>query len=302
VSPLWRVHAALFTVQLLFGLWPVAGSVLMRQISPAALIGFRLALGAPLLVLASGLLTRPLPARRDLLSLAVVAALGIGINQLLFAEGLHRSDPVNASVSILLLPSITLVIALLLGLERARPLRLVGIPVALGGGALLVHVERFDLSDRAFVGNLMLLANVSAYAAFLVLAKPLFSRVGALPGMAWCFVLGGIEALPFTLRPTLAVPWASLDARTWGWLAFVLAGPTLGTYVLNAWALRRVESTLVAVYTNVQPVIAAAASFVVFGTLPAQRTLAAALIIALGVGLSAELWRARAPVAEPRSR
>lgn len=290
-----RVHAALFTVQLLFGLWPVAGAVVMRHMTPAALIGYRLGLGAPLLVLAAGLPFRPLPARRDLAWLAVIAALGIGINQLLFAEGLHRSDPVNASVSILLLPSFTLSLATLLRHERPSPLRVVGILIALAGGALLVRLERFDLSDRTFVGNLMLLGNVSAYAAFLVLAKPVLLRVGALQGMAWCFVLGGLEALPFTLGPTLAVPWLSLDAATWGWLLFVLAGPTLGTYVLNAFALRKVESSLVAAYTNVQPVIAAVSSFVVLGTLPAPRTLVAAGIVVAGITLSAELWRAFLP-------
>lgn len=286
-----RVHLALLLVQLLFGLWPVAGTVLMREITPAAVIGFRLALGAPVLALAGGLLWRKLPARRDLWLLAAAAGLGISINQLLFVEGLHRSDPVNASVAILLLPALTLVIATVIGQESPSRLRLLGVAIALAGGALLVHVERFDLSDRTLVGNLLLLGNVTAYAGFLVLARPVFQRVGGLAGMAWCFVFGGIEALPFTLGPTRAVDWFHLTPTANLMLAFVFLGPTLGSYVLNAYALRRAESSLVAVYTNVQPVVAATTQWLLFRQAPAPRTLLAAAVISVGITLSADLWR-----------
>lgn len=289
--PQLRVHLALVLVQILFGLWPLAGALLFAHLPPAALIGFRLALGAPILALAAGLPWRPLPSRRDLALLALMAALGIGVNQLLFAEGLHRSDPVNASVSILLLPALTLAIATAFRQERPTPLRLVGVVIALAGGALLVHVERLDLGDRLLVGNLLLLGNVSAYAAFLVLARPVLQRVGALQGMAWAFVLGGIEALPFTLRPSLAVAWLDLPASAWATLAFVLVGPTLGTYALNAWALRRAQSSVVAAYTNLQPAIAVLSTWLVLGTVPSARTTLAALVIAVGVTLSSELYR-----------
>lgn len=280
------MHWALLIVQILFGLWPVAGTVALAHMRPPALIGFRLVVGAPILALAAGLPFRPLPARRDLALLAVAAALGISINQLLFAEGLSRSDPVSAAVAILLLTPFTLAIALAAGRERARPRRLVGVLVAAAGALVLVRVERLDLSDAKLVGNLMLVVNVLAYAAFLVLARPVFLRVGALPGMAWCFVLGALEALPLTGPAMLRVDWADLPVRVHLTLAFILLGPTLGTYLLNAWALRRAESSLVAVYTNLQPAIAALSAWAVFGMLPEARTLLAAVVILVGITLS----------------
>ena len=142
---MWRVHLALLSVQLLFGLWPVAGTAVMREMSPPALIGFRLALGAPLLVLVAGLPWRRLPSRRDLLSLAGLAALGISVNQLLFAEGLHRAGPINASITILLIPAVSLGVGTVLGLEKPSRARLTGIAIALLGAAILLGVEVLSL-------------------------------------------------------------------------------------------------------------------------------------------------------------
>ncbi len=262
---------------------------MMREMSPPALIGFRLALGAPLLALAAGLPWRKRPAWRDLLRLAGLAALGISINQLLFAEGLHRAGPINASITILLIPAVSLGVGALLGLEKPGRARLVGIGLALFGAAILLGVERIDLGDRRFVGNLMLVTNASVYALYLVLARPVIARLGSLTTVAWVFVLGGLEAAPLTVGPVLGVRWLSLPAATYGSLVFVLLGATLATYLLNAYALRRVESSVVAVYVYLQPVIATAASWLLLGIAPTRRALIAAAVIILGVAVSADL-------------
>jgi drug/metabolite transporter (DMT)-like permease len=284
-----RVHASLLGVQVLFGLWPVAGAAVLGRITPGALVGYRLLLGAPLLALAARLFSEKLPSLSDLGRLAMLGAFGIAINQLLFVEGLSRAGPVNASLSILLLPAITLVIAALLGHERANPVRWVGVALAFVGAGLLVHVERFDLGNRAAVGNMMLVANVASYAMFIVLARPVFERLGALRGIAWVFVFGGLEALPFTLGDVFRTEWSTLPLWAWGSLAFILFGATLATYILNAYALRRVESSVVAVYVYVQPIIASVASWLVLDVTPTLRTLIAGSIIVVGVAVSSEI-------------
>lgn len=281
-----RVHVALLTVQVLFGLWPVAGASLLRWMSPEALVGVRLALGAPLLAAIAGLHRAPLPAARDLARLAGLGALGISVNQLLFVGGLARSGPVNASVAVLLIPPFTVGVALLLGREAARLTRIVGVLVALAGGAALVGAERFDGSSDRAVGNLMLVANTASYAFYLVLARGTIARLGALRTVAWVMLLGALEALPLTLGPCLAAPWRSLPPTAWGSVAFVVLGPTLLTYLLNAWALARADSSLVAAYVYAQPPIAALASWTLLGVVPSGRVGVAAAIIVVGLTLA----------------
>jgi len=289
---LLRVHGALLLVQILFGLWPVAGAAVLREMSPPALIGFRLFLGAPLLAMAAGLPWQKPPSASDLGKLALLGALGISINQLLFAEGLLRAGPINASLSILLMPAITLVITTLARIERPGALRLVGVVLAFVGAALLLRIERFDLRDRVAVGNLMLLGNVTAYSLYIVLARPVLARLGSLRTMAWVFLFGALEAAPLTAPAALGVGWTALPHWALGSLAFILLGATLATYLLNAYALKRVESSVVAVYVYVQPVIAVLSAWILLGTVPTLRTLFAGVVIVVGVGLSSDVLAA----------
>lgn len=284
-----RVHLALLLVQILFGLWPVAGSAVMHHMSPAALIGFRLMLGAPLLALWAGLPWQKPPSLPDLGRLALLGALGISVNQLLFAEGLLRAGPINASLSILLMPALTLVITTLAGIERPGVARLGGVALSFAGAALLLRVERLDLGDRATIGNLMLLCNVSAYSIYIVLARPILARLGSLRTMAWVFLFGALEAAPLTLPAMTRVSWAGLPPQIHASLGFILLGATLATYLLNAYALRRVESSVVAVYVYVQPVIATVAAWLWLRHAPTLRTFVAGAVIVVGVALSSDL-------------
>jgi drug/metabolite transporter (DMT)-like permease len=283
-SPGARIHVALVTVQVLFALWPVAGASLLRYMTPAALVGIRLALGAPILALVARLHREKLPAVSELLRLAGLGALGISVNQLLFVGGLSRSGPVNASIAVLLIPPFTVGAAVLLRRERFVWFRALGVAVALVGGAMLVGAERFDGSR--LVGNLMLVGNTASYGVYLVLARETVAKLGALRTVAWVMVLGGLEALPFTLAPTFAVDWAALPPEAWAAVAFVVLGPTVLTYLLNAWALGRAPSSLVAAYVYAQPPIAALASWWLLDILPGGRVVLAGAIIVVGLALA----------------
>jgi drug/metabolite transporter (DMT)-like permease len=110
-------------------------------------------------------------------------------------------------------------------------------------------------------------------------------RLGSLRTMGWVFVFGAIEASPLTVPAVLGTHWLTLPAWALGSLAFILFGATLATYLLNAYALKRVESSLVAVYVYIQPVVAVAAAWWL-GTRPTLRTLLSAVVIVVGVALS----------------
>lgn len=303
-----RVHLALVAVQILFALWPVAGSALFEVLTPRALIFVRLSAGAPLLCVVAWIAHRrsgasppmPWPDRiRTGLALAGLAALGISINQLLFAEGLRLAGPINASILVMLIPPITLAIAAALGREKPSRERLLGVAISLVGAALLVGAERLDLGEKTTIGNLLLLGNTTAYAFYLVLARPVLGRLGALVSMAFVLGFGALEALPITLHAAIDTDWSALRPIHWGLLAFVVVGPTVLTYLLNGYALARAESTLVAVYVYVQPPIAAVAAFFAFGTKPTTRTLISAVVLFVGVALSTGL---RTWILRPRAR
>ncbi|MEO1334685.1 MAG: DMT family transporter, partial [Myxococcota bacterium] len=144
-GPVFTVYAALVAVQILFGIWPIAGALALDEVSPPALIGFRTLVGGPLLFLLLSSHQR-WPSRRDLLTLAALSMLGIVGNQLMYAEGLKRAGPINAVILVVIVPASTLLIGVLLGRERASVRRIAGIILTMWGVLVLVRAERFDLS------------------------------------------------------------------------------------------------------------------------------------------------------------
>ncbi len=289
MSPVLRVHSALVAVQVLFGLWPVAGAAVLDELSPQAVVAFRLAAGAPVLVVLAGLPWRSLPSRADLVRLALLAGTGISLNQVLYVEGLALAGPVNAGVVVVAVPALTLAVASAVGVERPGPARLAGVVVALLGAALLVGIDRLELSSDASVGSLLILGGAAAYAVFLVFARPVIARVGEVRAVAWFYVFGAGIALPFVWREAAAASWTTLSGGAVRSLAFILVGPTVLTYLLNAYALRRVESSVVAVYICLQPVVAAVSARFVLGAEVTLRQVVAATVISLGVAQAADV-------------
>lgn len=272
-------------MQLLFGLHPVAGAVALSKLSPSAIIGVRTLLGAPLLLLLARRWGQGTgwPTRRELLALAGLGLLGVTVNQLLFTEGLHRAGPVNAAVLVVTIPVLTLLVAIVLGRESLSLGRVVGVGLALTGAAIVTRLERFDLSSQVAVGDLMLLGNSLSYATYLVLARPLMAKLGAAWCVAWVFVFGAIGALPLTGPALLAAPWAELSWQVGLALAFILLGPTLGAYGLNAYALRTAEASVVAVYVALQPFVGAVAAWALLEAQIDARTAWAGAVIVVGV-------------------
>lgn len=282
------MHLALVAVQVLFGLRPVAGMAVMGHLSPAALIGLRTLLAAPILLL----MFRPgLPARRHLPALLALGLLGVAANQLLFTEGLKRCGPIDAAILTLLIPAQTLLIARLVGQEHPTPRRMLGVFVALGGALALVQPERLltagaASTDTRWLGDLLVILNTASYAAYLVFARRTAQAMGSAAMVSWVFVFGALEALPLTAPALAALDVAAIPAWGWGSLAFIVLGATVGTYALNAWALARAESSLVAVYIYLQPLVSATAAWFALREPLTPRAVVAGLIIATGVSLS----------------
>jgi drug/metabolite transporter (DMT)-like permease len=285
-----RTYGALVLVQVLFGLWPVAAASVLREVEAPAIIGFRTLLATPLMFAFIPGARRPQPASR-LLRFAGLGLLGIAANQLLYVEGLERAGAVNAAILVTIIPISTLVVAAVLGRERLRTNRVLGVLTAVAGVWTLVGAHRLDIAGDEVVGSLLILGNTTCYATYLVLAKRVVAEAGALVTVAWVFLFGCLGALPFTLGPVLGTSWLDLSLATWSGLAFILAGPTFGTYFLNAYALKRADSSIVAVFIGLQPLVGGIGAWVVLGEVATLREVVAAVLIVAGVAFTASTER-----------
>lgn len=293
----WHVTAALLTVQLLFAGHYVASKWLLQQIDASAWAALRVGGGAAcLLLLDRGRVRSALWPPRTLLAVAGLSLLGVVLNQILFLEGLSRTAPSHSALINTSIPVTTLMFAALLGRERITARKAVAVVLSLSG-VLVLLTGADDTGGQASVrGDLLCLANATAFSLFLALSPPVMRRLSPRSVTAATFALGtlGVGAYGWPELQRLDV--TALGPQTWLVGLGIVLGPTVGAYILNNWALSRTHSSRVALYIYLQFVLAAPLSWWLLGGHPSWRLLPAALLVL--AGLLTVSWRERRPLDE----
>lgn len=251
-----RVHLALFTVAALFSLNYIISKLAMNAINPVA-FGYLRVVGAALVLQFVVPRDRAPIEPADSRALILYAFLGIVVNQTMFLAGLAFSSAHIAAILITALPVFAMCAAMALGRERATPAKVGGIFFAAAGALLVVGVEGIEGTRRSLLGAIFIVINSLSYALYLVLSKPMMARLSARRVIRRMFVLSSVIMIPIAAIPLARQSWATVPPSAWIGLALVIIGPTVIAYLLNAWALIHADSSLVAAYVYVQPVLTA---------------------------------------------
>ena len=284
------VQLCLVMVQVFFASLAVLGRVVLPAVPAGALVTIRIFGAAAALTLFNAARRGPwIRDRSDLLRVAISGWLGVTANQSLYLFGLSHSTAVNATILVTTAPVFTVVGSLLLGLERPSLGKLGGIALAAAGAIYLVDPSRLSFAPGVALGNLLLLIAMACYAAYFLISKPLLARYDAITVGTYVMLFAALGVLPLGIPALWRLDPAVLHGSI-GWLvAYIVAGPTIGAYFLNLWALRRVSSNTVASFLYLQPFLAAvSAPLVLPGERLTSRTLVAGGLIFLGLGLV--LW------------
>jgi drug/metabolite transporter (DMT)-like permease len=282
------VHAALLVVQIAFAAGAVEGKLALNPFSsggggiePLALAMARMS-GAAVFFQAYARATRKLGpvAPADHWRIAGLSLLGVVLNQTLFLVGLRLTSAFAAALLGATIPVFAAALAVAFRIERPSLRTAIGLVLAITGVLWLTGIGSLDR------GAIAIALNCFSYALYIVLSKRLIERVGALTVVTWLFTWGSLLMAPLGARGLSAglLVWG---ARSWMFVAFFVAFPTIVAYLANAWALARSGPTLVTVYIYLQPLFAALMQWVQLGEPIAPRALAAAGFILAGVGLVA---------------
>lgn len=224
--------------------------------------------------------------RDDVRRLIGFAILGVVLNQSLFLAGLAFTSAHVAAILITAIPVFALVAALFMRLERPTPAKIGGIALAFAGALVVLGREGLEGTGKSLLGDFFILGNSLAYALYLVLSKPVMARLSARRVTSWMFGIGAVAMLPIAAVPLWRQNWSAIPTRAWLAVALVVAGPTVAAYLLNAWALRYVDSSIVAAYTYLQPVGVAILAAIFLGERISVAAIVAGLMIIAGVSLS----------------
>ena len=285
--PIWRVHVALVLVQLFFGLHYLAAKLVLADIPPRLWALIRVSCAALILFAAARVAGKRLPSSPKVLGqLALFSLFGVVINQVCFVEGLYRTTLVHSSIIMTTIPVATLLFGVLLGRERLNGRKVASLIVALAGVLLVIGPTAADMNDMRLLGDGLTLINALSYAFFLVISRRLLSRIDPLGATV---VILGFGSLGMLLPGLTALPGfdpAQVTPRTWLLGAFIVLFPTAGAYFLNYWALARLESSVVAFFIYLQPLIATTLSILFLGERLTPSIVAGAALIFCSVYLA----------------
>ena len=252
-----KAHFYLFTVNVLYGAGFTISKVLMPQyVKPFGAILIRVASVSLLFSLLHGLLSSEKPALRDLPLFFACALFGVVINQELFFLGLSMTNPINASLIMIMTPMLVYILSFLMKKEKAAPLRLMGILLGLCGAAIIIAGKGLSFSAATTQGDVLIFLNATSYAIYLVMVRPLMQKYQPLTVIRWVFLCGLLPVVFLGYGEFLQINWHSFGPEAWGSLAFVVIGVTFLAYLLNILALQQLGSTVVGAYIYIQPLVA----------------------------------------------
>ncbi len=284
-----QVHLILLASALCFASLPVVGRLVVGDIPPGGIVMARMTGGAVIFALIAWRRGTLRFDRKDLPLIVLCALMGNVINQEMFVHALAHTTATNAVVIGSTIPVFTLLGALLLGRETLQLYRALGMACAFTGVMLLVGADELSLSSDHFVGSVLVLINALSYGVFLVVVRPLARKYDPFALLAIMFTIGLPIAIPIGLYELSSTP--ALGGSDYGFLAFLIAVPTVTAYGLTQLALKRAESSLVAAYIYLQPIFAAVGAMLVLDEEIQPRTAVCGAIVLFGVWLAARVPR-----------
>jgi drug/metabolite transporter (DMT)-like permease len=279
--------AALLAVQAFFGSLPVIGKVVLTVLPAVALVGFRVGITALILFVVQFYRKRLwLQNRSDYLRFALLSLFAVTFNQLLFIGGLSLTKASNTSLLAVTIPIFTLTVSAIVGSEKLRAIKVFGIILAAAGVIFLVDPSKASFSSQTTLGDVMITGNSLSYGIYVATSKELITRNGAFRSMMWVFIFASIICVPLGLYSLSSIDVAVVESTIWWLVLYSAVVATAGPYLLNAYALSKVDSSVVAVYIYLQPMIGFLLAVIFLNEIVDFKFVVAASLVFVGVFLT----------------
>lgn len=278
---------AAFGAVALWGISFVATKAALRELSPVTLIFTRFALGTAILFLILKLRREPLIPQRDTwLMLAVMGFVGIFVHQMVQVHGLTLTTAVRTGWLIGLTPIWSAVLAAVFLGESFGTRKLFGLFLGLVG-ALLV-ITRGELSSRVLAlpatrGDLLILASTVNWAIYTILGRDTLKRLGSARAIAAAMFLGWAMLIPFFVSSGGWQEYRGLSSTSVIAIVFLGVGCSGLGYLFWYAALERLETSQVAAFLYLEPLVTLMAAVALLGESVAVSTILGGILVLIGV-------------------
>ncbi len=251
---------AAFLAAGLFGASVVATRVVVQEIPPLSLAFFRFSQGGLILFLCLFIGARDLLAvkRHDLPFLGILGVILFTVFPVTFNIGLRLTEASRGALMLATMPLWSAWLARAARRERLILRQVAGILLTIIGVGLVLAERglRWQGTASAFTGDGLMLLTALCGAIYGVLAQRILDRYTALTVTTYAMVFGSFFLVPASLAEGLPQAFVRIDEKATALILFLgIFGGALG-YFLWTFALTRLTPTQVAVYVNLNPMVA----------------------------------------------
>lgn len=265
----------------------IIGKITLRYMSAYALTSFRIVLSGVLML--PIYFARPRRSRfdrKDLWNFAVLGFWGVVINRGLFIVGLDYTTAGHSALIVASGPILVLLLARAHNLEKVTRAKLIGMAICFAGVAILVAGEELHRRAGTWVGDSITLGGTFGFALYTVLAKKVARQYDTISMNTFANLAGAIFLLPMSVREAVRLHWASVGAIGWLGLAYTVFVSSVGAYLIFFWALAHLPASRLAVFTYVEPPLAALLAVLLLGESLTKALLIGGVLILAGVYLA----------------
>jgi drug/metabolite transporter (DMT)-like permease len=277
----------LLLMALIWGVNYIVAKYGTRVFAPLAFNSARIALAAVVLWALVLVRRTPLPVRRDAIALLALGALGNGLYQIFFVEGLARTRASDTALVLASSPAFMAIIGWMRGVERTGPRGVAGIALSLCGiGFVVLGSPQRATGDSTSLGYALTIAACLCWSLYSVVLKPYTERIDGL-SLSAVTITGGLVPMLLVAAPALvATPWRAVSTSAWLAVAYSGVLALVVAYLFWYRGVRALGPTRASMYANVQPLFAMAAAWVALGEIPRLMQLAGAVCIMSGLLLT----------------
>ena len=209
--------------------------------------------------------------------------LAVPFNQGLFMYGLQWTTTSHSALLYSLTPLLVMLIAQRRLGERVTVGRVIGVLLAFAGVLLVLLEGGLHLAPGQFTGDMLVLLAVVAWAYFSVLSKPLILKYGAMVVTARAMTYGTLLFFPIGVWSLADFSPSSVSPAAWTGLLYAAIATSVIFYTVWNWAMGHIEAARVAVFNNIQPVVAALLGWWLLNEPISPMFIGAGALVVLGV-------------------
>ncbi|MFH1688567.1 MAG: DMT family transporter [bacterium] len=204
-------------------------------------------------------------ARKDYPRIVLLGILIIPLNQTLFLVGQSLTGAGHGAFLFATTPIWIFALALIHLKEKFFWRRAIGIAIATIGVVVIMISGGLEVSRDYIIGDLIIILSVIAWAYYTILGKPLVQKYGAIRVTAYALATGSLFYLPVGICFATRYDYSQATPAAWWSVVYMAIGLSLVVYVLWYWVLKQMDASRLAVYHNIQPIIASTVAYVWLG-------------------------------------